>query len=279
MFSNSTKTVAHKDLRVFFCRIFLLTLINVTPTPWIRYLCNSLPPTYYSQCTTTTRTTGTNLQPIFIDLFRQIPVFQRWQSRWFLQKLRLPMDCFSTINTTDKSVNVTVSEEYLTPDSITVKSLVDKKQLFSIKRKLVSWSDEKRLIDENGTILYRTGVNAFSKNQNMYLHDLRSDAFYTVRKKNFLPGRGRGTLLVIPGKNKHAEPMFEICSDIWRSQAIIRDSVTKDQVGSIRRNVITIKKLLTGLDFYTVRVAPASDIAFLSMLVCCYNEHYKDGIQ
>lgn len=186
---------------------------------------------------------------------------------------------YSTINGTDGAIDVTLYEEYLSPDSFTVQYARDKRTLFRIKGKLVSFNGEKRLVDERGSILFRMVVNIVSKNMHMYLHDLRSNRVYTVRKKNILPGRGRGTLYVVPGKDARADAVLEISSNLWRSCAVITDLLTNCQVGIIRRKLITARKIIAGLDSYTVRVAPDADIAFLAMLTSCYDEHYSEAIQ
>lgn len=175
----------------------------------------------------------------------------------------------------EKKMTYLVEERVFAPDSFFVKTLPEKQDVFKIAGKVISFNGEKKMYDENGEILFLMTQVFNSTLQLQYLLDKRSGEVYTVKKKGFLPGRGRGTLLVLRGKGDEGDIFMTIKGSASRSQFDM--FFNEKQIAKVLRKG-GAKRLLTGLDNYKVSVSPGFNVALAIILTVCIDEQYTEGI-
>lgn len=71
---------------------------------------------------------------------------------------------------------------------------------------------------------------------------------------------------------------FEMVCDALRGEARVIDVEKNDVQAIIRRSKLSPRKMMTGLDNYTVLVMPGVYIPFIIMMVVCFDEEYTEGI-
>lgn len=170
-----------------------------------------------------------------------------------------------------------MSEKVLAPDSFLVSDRSTKQPLFEVKGMLLSFEGQKSLLDPAGDKLLVMHVDPTSLLSNTFLTDLRTSMRFLVRKKGFLPGRGRGTLQMFLDGQERTEPVVEVVSNASRTSATVVDCGSGRVVASLTRKGFTAKRVFTGLDSYTFDVQPGVDIPFVVMLAVCFDEQYTEG--
>lgn len=168
-----------------------------------------------------------------------------------------------------------IEERVFAPDSFFVQAMPGKTDVFKIVGKLIDFNGEKRMFDMEGNVLFFMTQQFNSARMLQYLLNKRTGEVYTLRKKGFLPGRGRGTILVWRGKGDQGEVVLEIKTSAGRSEFDIFQAGSK--VAKIERSRFGAKRLFTGLDSYRVRVEAGFPVDFALMLTACVDEHYTEG--
>lgn len=191
--------------------------------------------------------------------------------------LRISNDPLST-RIVKEDITLVIKEKYLHPDSFLVTIAGTDELVFHVKGKLVSWSGSKKMRDVNGSHIFSMSVDTASTYLSMYLRDLRDNSIYSLRKKGFLPGFGRGTILVWKGKDMAGEPSFEITSNGKRQDATVVDRASGTTMASIKRKLFGARRLVTGLDTYVLTVNAGNDAALVTMLAVCFDEQYTEGL-
>lgn len=169
-----------------------------------------------------------------------------------------------------------MEERLFAPDSFFIKSVPTNADVFVCKGKAISFEGEKRLFDMAGTALFFMTHQFNSVRQFQVLLDKRNGDIYSVMKKGFWPGRGRGTLLVRSGKGKGGNVVLEVKSNASRSES----EIWKDGnlVAKTERSLLGGKRLSTGLDSYKLRVETGFDVPLAIMLTVCIDEQYTEGL-
>lgn len=169
-----------------------------------------------------------------------------------------------------------MSEKVLAPASFFVSDRVTKQTLFEVKRKPFSFEAQKSLLDPAGDKLFVMHVDPTSLLTNTFLTDLRTGIRFLVRKKGFLPSRGRGTLQMFLDGQQNTGPVVEVVSNASRTNATVVDCASGRVLASVSRKGLTPKRFFTGLDSYTFDVQPGVDIPLVVMLAVCYDEQYTE---
>lgn len=148
---------------------------------------------------------------------------------------------------------------------------------YYITGKVLSRSAKKELYDENDVQIFAKTecVNSWVGKQ--YLLDNRSQQVYTLRKRSFFPFLGRDTINVYKGKEEDggAIHFLNIASNPTRTEFTITDAMSHALLAKGSRKAFA-RRLVTGVDMYSVKVFAGADEAMMLMLSVCVDEHYND---
>lgn len=165
------------------------------------------------------------------------------------------------------------------PNSCVIKRLSDGVELYHVDGKHVSVNGVRTMYDtKTGEALYSLTLLPYETQQHMVLHDIRQKVDYTMHKKGFLPGFGRGTVLVWKGPEDVGDALYEMTSDLMRRTGTIFENESRKVLGAIERPVFE-NPGPGGVDHYSLKVVEGGDMAFVAMLSICFDEQYTEGIQ
>lgn len=176
-----------------------------------------------------------------------------------------------------------LSEKITRPDCYDVKS-EDGSVVYSVTGRAISFEGKKTVDDKDGNRLFLIKEDTKTWLQKTYMHDYRTKQLYTLRKKAFLPWRGRDTLLVFRGDEKDGGVhVMNIKSNSIRSEFRISNT-NGDVIATMERKAFTARRLVTGTDAYTISISATGaeagqeevDDAFIITLAVCIDEHYND---
>lgn len=170
-----------------------------------------------------------------------------------------------------------VKELITRPDSFIVEKLPEKLTLFTTTGKAIDFNGRKKLKDCNDDNLFEIIQNTTSTLLYMYIYDYITGQRYTLRKKGWLPGRGRGTILVWKGEKDEGEPFIEMqAQNLSKTKFIIKDLIEGNQLAVVSRNALSARRIFGGADTHQLTVNAGVNVAFMAILTVALDEQYTE---
>lgn len=179
------------------------------------------------------------------------------------------------------AVDVSIKQEAPSTDLYlaTVRSGKEDELTFELSGRVATRRGETLMRDSDGRALFRlTRLHADTDGRpRLILHDFRDHATFSLRRKGGVPGRGRGTIIACRGVKEGATPMVKMYVNVVRSAVSVHDVSVGVRLGVIHRRLLGVRKMVTGIESFHVRVFAGADVALMAMFAFCFDGLYSDG--